>query len=35
MTRAMEDLNIYTWEPAMSEFLEEIADYTVEERLSY
>jgi DNA helicase-4 len=35
MTRAMEDLNIYTWEPAMSEFLEEIADYTIEERLSY
>jgi DNA helicase-4 len=35
MTRAMEDLYIYTWEPAMSEFLEEIADYTVEERLSY
>ncbi len=35
MTRAMEDLYIYTWEPAMSEFLEEIADYTIEERLSY
>jgi DNA helicase-4 len=35
ITRAMEDLYIYTWEPAMSRFLEEIADYTDEERLSY
>jgi len=35
MTRAMEDLLIYTWEPAMSEFLEEITDYTIKERLSY
>jgi len=35
MTRAMRDLYIYTWEPAVSEFLEEIEDYTVEERLSY
>jgi DNA helicase-4 len=35
MARAMEDLYIYTWEPAMSEFIEEIAGYTVEERLSY
>jgi DNA helicase-4 len=35
MSRAKEDLNIYTWEPAMSEFLEEIKDYTTEERLNY
>ena len=35
MTRAMKNLNIYTWEPAMSEFLDEIADYTIEEPLSY
>lgn len=35
MTRAMEDLYIYTWEPAMSEFLEEIIEYTIEERLRY
>ncbi len=35
MTRAMEDLYIYTWEPAMSEFLDEIADYTVEEHLRH
>jgi len=35
MTRAMEDLYIYTWEPAMSDFLEEISDYTIQERLSY
>ncbi len=35
MTRAIEDLIIYTWEPAMSEFLEEIADYTIEEKLHY
>ena len=35
MTRAMEDLYIYTWETAMSKFLDEIADYTTEERLNY
>ena len=35
MTRAKEDLIIYTWEPSKSEFLEEIGDYTREERLSY
>jgi DNA helicase-4 len=35
MTRAVEDLFIYTREPAMSEFLEEIADYTIAEKLRY
>jgi DNA helicase-4 len=35
MTRAIEDLYIYTWEPAMSEFLDEIIDYTIEEKLHY
>ena len=35
MTRAKEDLIIYTWEPSKSEFLNEIEDYTQEERLSY
>jgi DNA helicase-4 len=35
LSRAKEDLNIYTWEPAISEFLDEIKDYTVEERLNY
>jgi len=35
MTRAMEDLYIYTWEPAMSEFLEEIKEHTIEEKLGY
>jgi DNA helicase-4 len=35
MARAMEDLYIYTWEPARSEFIDEIAGYTIEERLSY
>ena len=35
MTRAMEDLHIYTWEPVKSEFLEEIEDFTDELRLSY
>jgi len=35
MTRAIEDLYIYTWEPAISEFLEEITDYTIEEKLHY
>ena len=35
MTRAMEDLYIYTLEPAVSEFLEEIEEHIEEERLSY
>ena len=35
LSRAKEDLNIYTWEPAISEFLDEIKDYTIEERLNY
>jgi DNA helicase-4 len=35
MTRAKEDLIIYTWEPSKSEFLVEIEDFTQEERLSY
>jgi DNA helicase-4 len=35
MTRAIEDLYIYTWEPAMSEFLDEISGYTIEEKLNY
>ena len=35
MTRAMEDLYIYTWKPAKSEFLEEIEDHVEEVRLSY
>jgi len=35
MTRAMEDLFIYTWEPAVSEFLEEISEHTIKERLGY
>jgi len=35
MTRAIEDLYIYTWEPAMSEFLDEITNYTIEEKLHY
>lgn len=35
MTRAIEDLYIYTWTPATSEFIEEIASHTIEERLSY
>jgi len=35
ISRAKEDLNIYTWEPSMSEFLKEINEYTVEERLNY
>lgn len=29
MTRAMDDLYIYTWEPSVSEFIEEISDYAV------
>lgn len=35
MTRAMEDLVIYTWEPAESEFLEEIREHVDEEPLYY
>jgi DNA helicase-4 len=35
MTRAMEDLIIYTWEPAESEFLEEIKEHIDEEALYY
>jgi DNA helicase-4 len=35
MTRAKEDLLIYTWEQARSEFLNEIEKYTDELRLSY
>ena len=35
MTRAMEDLYIYTWKPAKSEFLEEIEEHIDEVRLSY
>jgi DNA helicase-4 len=35
LSRAKEDLYIYTWEPAISEFIDEIAEYTVEERLNY
>jgi DNA helicase-4 len=35
MTRAKEDLIIYTWEPSKSEFLREIENYTHEERLNY
>jgi len=35
ITRAMEELYIYTWEPAISDFLDEISNYTIEERLSY
>ena len=35
MTRAKEDLVIYTWEHAKSQFLEEIEEHTQEERLYY
>lgn len=35
MTRAKEDLILYTWEPSKSEFLEEIGNYTQEQRLTY
>ena len=35
MTRAMENLYICTWKPAMSEFLEEIVAYTIKEELGY
>ena len=34
MTRAIEDLNIYTWQPAKSDFLKEIKEYTTEKRLN-
>lgn len=35
MTRTKEDLYIYTWEPAKSEFLEEIENHIQELRLDY
>jgi DNA helicase-4 len=35
MTRAMEDLIIYTWEPSKSEFLEEIKEHIGEEPLYF
>jgi len=35
VTRAKEDLFIYTWEPAKSEFLEEICEHVNEEPLYY
>jgi len=35
LSRAKKELNIYTWEPAISEFIDEIKDYTIEERLNY
>lgn len=35
MTRAKEDLIIYTWETSKSEFLHEIENYTQEKRLNY
>ena len=35
MTRAKEDLIMYTWEHAKSQFLEEIDEHTQEERLYY
>ncbi len=35
ITRAMEELTIYTWEPARSQFLREIAPFTSEETLNY
>ena len=35
MTRAMDDLIIYTWEPPKSEFLEEIKEHVDEELLYY
>jgi len=35
VTRAKEDLTIYTWEPSESEFLEEIKDHINEEPLYY
>ncbi len=35
MTRAIDDLYIYTWEPAKSDFLVEIEEHTKEIRLNY
>jgi len=35
MTRAKDDLVIYTWEPLKSEFLQEIKNHISEERLTY
>jgi DNA helicase-4 len=35
VTRAKEDLTIYTWEPSKSEFLEEIKNHISEEPLYY
>jgi superfamily I DNA/RNA helicase len=35
MTRAMEELVIYTWEPSKSEFLEETKEHIDEEPLYY
>jgi DNA helicase-4 len=35
MTRAREDLIIYTWEPHVSDFIHEIAKYSQVERLTY
>ncbi len=35
MTRAIEELNIYTWEPAISKFLYEIEEHTTKIRLHY
>jgi DNA helicase-4 len=35
MTRAKEDLIIYTWEPSKSEFLYEIDNFAREKRLNY
>ncbi len=35
MTRAKDDLIIYTWEPLKSEFLQEINNHSSEERLNY
>jgi DNA helicase-4 len=35
MTRAIEDLYIYTWEPVKSDFLSEIEGHTNEIRLNY
>ncbi|UCE16580.1 MAG: UvrD-helicase domain-containing protein [Candidatus Bathyarchaeota archaeon] len=35
LTRAKEDVIIYTWEQSKSEFLEEVREHIVEERLNY
>jgi len=35
MTRAKENIHIYTWKPLRSEFLEEISGYTLKEELGY